>query len=69
MSKDGADNGILKEPRVVRLDYKLTWMKPKIDLRELAKLRESGLSLREIEKLTKVSKTTLWRKIGLLEGM
>lgn len=36
----GADN--VREPTVVRLEYKMTWKKAKIDLRELAKLRESG---------------------------
>lgn len=41
---------------MVRLDYKLSFaLKPKIDLRELAKLRESGLSLRGIEKLMPIA--------------
>ena len=48
---------------MIRLNYELTWMKPKIDLRELAKLRESGMSLREIERVTKVGKTTVKRKL------
>jgi transposase-like protein len=38
-------------------------MKPKIDLRELARLRDSGMSLREIERVTKVGKTTVIRML------
>ena len=55
----------LKNPSLVRVNYELIWMKRKIDLRELAKLRESGLSLREIQKITGVGKTTVAR--GLME--
>ncbi len=61
--KNGGLGINLGEPRVIRLNYELTWMKPKIDLRELAKLRESGMSLREIERVTKVGKTTVMRKL------
>jgi len=39
----------------------MIWMKRKIDLRELAKLRESGLTLREIQRALGVGKTTIWR--------
>ena len=48
--KNGVGDLGLEEPRVVRLDYKVIWKKIKIDLKELANLRESGLSFREIAK-------------------
>jgi transposase len=48
---------------VVRNDYELTWMKPKIDLRELAKLLESGMSLPEIIDYLGVTKSTLYRTV------
>ena len=62
-TSDGGRCSILKEPSLVRLNYELTWMKPKIDLRELAKLRESGLSLREIERITGVGRSRIMRKL------
>ena len=65
---NGADCPILAEPSLVRINYEMIWMKRKIDLRELAKLRESGLSLREIQRVLGAGKTTIWRKLRKLSG-
>jgi predicted transcriptional regulator len=43
-------------------------MKRKIDLRELAKLRESGLSLREIQRITGFGKTSVARGLVKFYG-
>jgi phage antirepressor YoqD-like protein len=56
-------NAILQEPNQVRVDYELTWMKPKIDLKGLAKLRESGMSFREIAKKVGIGTTTVMQKL------
>jgi len=63
---NGDNRPNLKEPSLVRLNYELIWMKRKIDLSELAKLRESGLSLREIQKITGFGKTTISRNLKKL---
>jgi len=49
----------LEESITVRMDCEMVWMKRKIDLRELAKLRSSNVSLRKIAAQTGVSKSRL----------
>jgi DNA-binding Lrp family transcriptional regulator len=63
------DKGSLNEQTSVRLDYMHVWMKAKIDLKELAKLRKSGLTFREIANRTGVTKTTVTRRLCALEDL
>jgi hypothetical protein len=57
----GGRSPILVEPVSEALDFSQWWVKPRIDFTELAKLRESGLSLREISARMGWGKTSICR--------
>ncbi len=48
------------EPLVVVREHRVAWMRPKIDLVELARLRREGWTLKKIREHLGVSKTALY---------
>ena len=64
--RSGAGKLNLEEPRVVRVDYKVLWKRVKIDLVELAKLRQSGLKIREIATTLGIGKSTVQENLRCL---
>ena len=52
------------EPLIVRLDYGQPWLKIKIEPRELAKLRDVGLTIREIAERLRVGRTRAWQLLS-----
>jgi DNA invertase Pin-like site-specific DNA recombinase len=50
---------------VVRMDYEMVWLKDKIEPRELANLRDSGLTIREIAKRYGMGRSNVHRLIKL----
>ena len=45
---NGGGYPIVVEPRTVLLEYPARWQKPRIDLEELAKLRQAGWQTRQL---------------------
>jgi hypothetical protein len=61
--KGGGRSPILVEPVSEALDFAQWWVKPMIDFTELAKLRDSGLTLREISARMGWGKTSVYRAL------
>lgn len=62
----GGGYGKLVEPWVVPEKHLFQWVRPKVDLVELAKLRRNGRSITELSELLGVPRSTLCRKLKLL---
>jgi predicted DNA-binding protein (UPF0251 family) len=60
----GGGCSLRDEPLTVRLDYEQMWLKVKIEPRELAKLRDSGMTIREIAERMGIGRTRTWQLLN-----
>ena len=56
------------EPLVVVSEHLAQWVRPAIELSELARLRQQGLTVRELMGRYEVSKTTIKSRLRKLKG-
>ena len=59
--------GLTVNPLTVAREVAVEWKRPKIDLAELAKLRNDGLTIKELMAHFKCGKTSIWDNVKRLK--